>query len=192
LVRQAASSWSGNGFRFRHRFHALDELPKNFRLLWRLRVAVGAWGRKFLKAGDEIVLTEMEHHSNMVPWQLLAKEKSLVLKYVSVELDGTLNMDKVRATLGPKTKLFSFVAISNALGTVNPVTELVKLGRAVGAAVLVDACQWAPHRAMDVTAWGCDFVAFSAHKMLGPTGIGFSGAARSCSRLWILSWAAAT
>ncbi len=131
-----------------------------------------AWGRKFLKAGDEIVITEMEHHSNMVPWQLLAKEKGLTLKYAPVELDGTLDLDKVKATLGPKTKLFAFTALSNALGTVNAVQDLIKAGRAVGAAVLVDACQWAPHRPMDMKAWGADFVAFSAHKMLGPTGVG--------------------
>jgi cysteine desulfurase / selenocysteine lyase len=131
-----------------------------------------SWGRKFLNAGDEIVITEMEHHSNMVPWQILAKEKGLTLKYVPVELDGTFDLEKVKKTLGPKTKLFAFTALSNALGTVNPVEELVKAGRACGAAVLIDACQWAPHRRMDVSAWGADFVAFSAHKMLGPTGIG--------------------
>ncbi|MDE2490895.1 MAG: cysteine desulfurase [Elusimicrobia bacterium] len=131
-----------------------------------------SWGRKFLKAGDEIVITEMEHHSNMVPWQLLAKEKGLTLKYVPVELDGTLDLDKVKKTLGPKTRLFAFTALSNALGTVNPVDQLVQAGRSVGAAVLVDACQWAPHRRLDVSSWGADFVAFSAHKMLGPTGIG--------------------
>ena len=131
-----------------------------------------AWGRKFLKAGDEVVLTEMEHHSNIVPWQILAKERGLVLKFVPVELDGTLDIEKVKAFVGPKTKLFSFVAVSNALGTVNPVAEMIKIGKSVGAVVLVDACQWAPHRKLDVQAWGADFVAFSAHKMLGPTGIG--------------------
>ena len=131
-----------------------------------------AWGRKFLKPGDDIVITEMEHHSNMVPWQILSKERGISLKYVPVELDGTLDLEKVKATLGPKTKLFSFTALSNALGTVNPVEALIRLGKAAGATVLVDACQWAPHRRMDVKAWGADFVAFSAHKMLGPTGVG--------------------
>lgn len=131
-----------------------------------------SWGRKFLKAGDEIVVTEMEHHSNMVPWQILAKERNVALKYVPVEPDGTLDPAKVKSTLSPKTKLFAFTALSNALGTVNPVTELVKLGKSVGATVLIDACQWAPHKKTDVQAWGADFIAFSAHKMLGPTGIG--------------------
>lgn len=137
-----------------------------------INLVAHAWGRKFLKAGDEVVLTEMEHHSNIVPWQLLAKERGVVLKFVPVEADGTLDLEKVKATVGPNTKLFSFVAISNALGTVNPVAEMIKIGKSAGATVLVDACQWAPHRAMDVQAWGADFVAFSAHKMLGPTGIG--------------------
>lgn len=137
-----------------------------------INLVAHGWARKFLKAGDEIVLTEMEHHSNIVPWQMLAKEKGIVLKYAPVEYDGTLDLERVKAALGPKTKLFSFVAVSNALGTINPVEDLVRLGRAVGAAVLVDACQWAPHRPLRVGAWGADFVAFSAHKMLGPTGIG--------------------
>ena len=137
-----------------------------------INLVAHAWGRKFLKAGDEVVLTEMEHHSNIVPWQILAKEKGIVLKYVPVELDGTFDIEKVKATVGPKTKLFSFIAISNALGTVNPVEQMIKIGKSVGATVLVDACQWAPHRKLDVQAWGADFVAFSAHKMLGPTGIG--------------------
>jgi cysteine desulfurase/selenocysteine lyase len=137
-----------------------------------INLVAHGWGRKFLKAGDEVVLTEMEHHSNIVPWQMLAKERGITLKYVPVEHDGTLDLEKVRAVVGPKTKLFSFVAVSNALGTVNPVVEMIKIGKNVGATVLVDACQWAPHRKLDVQAWGADFVAFSAHKMLGPTGIG--------------------
>jgi len=137
-----------------------------------INLVAHGWGRKFLKAGDEVVLTEMEHHSNIVPWQLLAKEKGVVIKYVPVEPDGTLDLEKVRATVTPRTKLFSFVAIFNALGTVNPVADMIRIGKSVDATVLVDACQWAPHRPLDVKAWGADFVAFSAHKMLGPTGIG--------------------
>lgn len=137
-----------------------------------INLVAHAWGRKFLKPGDEVVLTEMEHHSNIVPWQMLAKDKGVVLKFVPVEPDGTFDIEKVKAVVGPKTKLFSFVAISNALGTVNPVEQMIKIGKSVGATVLVDACQWAPHRTMNVQSWGADFVAFSAHKMLGPTGIG--------------------
>ncbi len=137
-----------------------------------INLVAHAWGRKFLKAGDEIALTEMEHHSNMVPWQMLARERGVSLRFAPVEPDGTLDMGKFRATLGPKTKLVAFTAVSNALGTVNPVADMIGAAKAVGANVLVDACQWAPHRALDVSSWGADFVAFSAHKMLGPTGIG--------------------
>ena len=137
-----------------------------------INLVAHAWARKFLKSGDEILLTEMEHHSNIVPWQLLAEERGVILKFVPVEPDGTLSLEKFKALAGPKTKLVSFVAISNALGTVNPVSEIVAIGKSAGATVLIDACQWAPHRRMDVVKWGADFVAFSAHKMLGPTGIG--------------------
>ncbi|OGR90758.1 MAG: cysteine desulfurase [Elusimicrobia bacterium RBG_16_66_12] len=137
-----------------------------------INLVAHAWGRKFLKPGDEIVLTEMEHHSNIVPWQLLAEEKGVKLRFVPVEPDGTLDLEKVKAAMTPKTRLFSFTAVSNALGTVNPVQEMISIGKAAGATVLVDACQWAPHRPIDVGSWGADFIAFSAHKMLGPTGIG--------------------
>jgi cysteine desulfurase/selenocysteine lyase len=137
-----------------------------------INLVAHAWARKFLKAGDEVLVTEMEHHSNIVPWQMLAKERGVVLKFAPVEPDGTLDLAKLKPLLTPKVKLFSFVAVSNALGTVNPAAEMIRLGKANGSTVLVDACQWAPHRKLDVQAWGADFVAFSAHKMLGPTGVG--------------------
>jgi cysteine desulfurase/selenocysteine lyase len=137
-----------------------------------INLVAHAWARKFLKAGDEVVATEMEHHSNLVPWQMLAQDKGVKLTFVRVEPDGTLDLEKVKAALSKGPKLFAFTALSNALGTVNPVVELVKLGKDAGATVLVDACQWAPHKKLDVKAWGADFVAFSAHKMLGPTGVG--------------------
>jgi cysteine desulfurase / selenocysteine lyase len=137
-----------------------------------INLVAHAWARKFLKAGDEVVTTEMEHHSNLVPWQMLAQDKGVKLSFVRVEPDGTLDLEKVKAALSKGPKLFAFTALSNALGTVNPVKELVKLGKDAGAAVLVDACQWAPHKKLDVQDWGADFVAFSAHKMLGPTGVG--------------------
>ena len=137
-----------------------------------LNLIAHAWARKFLKAGDIVLSTEMEHHSNIVPWQLLAAERGIKLEFVPVELDGTLDLAKVKAALARGPKLFTFTALSNAIGTVNPVLELIKLGKAAGAVVSVDACQWAPHKTMDLKAWGADFVSFSAHKMLGPTGIG--------------------
>jgi len=137
-----------------------------------LNLIAHAWARKFLKAGDIVLSTEMEHHSNIVPWQLLAAERGIKLEFVPVEPDGTLDLAKVKAALARGPKLFTFTALSNAIGTVNPVLELIKLGKAAGAVVSVDACQWAPHKTMDLKAWGADFVSFSAHKMLGPTGIG--------------------
>ncbi|MBI2788448.1 MAG: SufS family cysteine desulfurase [Elusimicrobia bacterium] len=137
-----------------------------------INLVAHAWARKFLKAGDIVLSTEMEHHSNIVPWQLLAAERGIVLKFVPVELDGTLDLAKVKAMLAEGPKLFTFTALSNAIGTVNPVHELIALGKSAGATIHVDACQWAPHKTMDLKAWGADFVSFSAHKMLGPTGIG--------------------
>jgi cysteine desulfurase/selenocysteine lyase len=137
-----------------------------------LNLIAPSWARKFLKAGDTILSTEMEHHSNIVPWQMLAAERGVKLEFIPVLPDGTLDMDKAKALLAKGPKLFTFTAISNAIGTINPVIELIKLGKAAGAVVSVDACQWAPHRPMDLKTWGADFVSFSAHKMLGPTGIG--------------------
>ncbi len=137
-----------------------------------LNLVAHSWGRKFLKEGDEIVLTEMEHHSNLVPWQLVAKEKGAKLKFIPVTPEGTIELDAARALIGPKTKLLSFTAMSNALGTINPVPELLALAKQHGTKTLVDASQWTPHLKTDVAAWDCDFLAFSSHKMLGPTGIG--------------------
>jgi len=137
-----------------------------------INLVAHAWGRKFLKAGDTVLLTEMEHHSNIVPWQLLAADRGIKLEFIPVLPNGTLDMGKAKELLAKGPQLFSFVAISNAIGTVNPVAELIKLGKANGSTIHVDACQWAPHRPMDLKSWGADFVSFSAHKMLGPTGIG--------------------
>ncbi len=137
-----------------------------------INLVAHSWARKFLKTGDTILLTEMEHHSNIVPWQLLAAERGVKLEFIPVNLDGTLDMEKAKELLAKGPKLFSFVALSNAIGTVNPVAELIKLGKAAHSTIHVDACQWAPHKTMDLKSWGADFVSFSAHKMLGPTGIG--------------------
>mgnify|MGYP001820585737 CR=1 FL=1 len=131
-----------------------------------------SWARHNLQPGDEILLTEMEHHANIVPWQMLAGERDIVLRYVPVLDDGTLVLAQLPQLLTEKTKLFSFTAVSNVLGTVNPVRELVDAAHAVGALAMVDAAQAVPHMAVDVQAWDCDFTAFSGHKMCGPTGIG--------------------
>ena len=131
-----------------------------------------SWARAMLQAGDEILLTEMEHHANLVPWQMAAAEKGLVLRYLPVLDDGTLDLSRLPEFLTNRTKLFSFTAVSNVLGTVTPVRELVDAAHAVGALAMVDAAQAVPHMPVDVQSWDCDFMAFSAHKMCGPTGIG--------------------
>jgi len=122
--------------------------------------------------GDEIVLTEMEHHANLVPWRMLAERTGVVLRYVPVTDEGALDLDAYRALLGQRTRLVSVVHMSNVLGTVNPVAEIAAAARGVGAAVLVDGCQSVVHGPVDVQALGCDFFAFSGHKLYGPTGIG--------------------
>ena len=137
-----------------------------------INLVAQAWGRKFLGPQDEILLTEMEHHSNLVPWQMLCQDKGVRLRFIPVTEQGTLDVEAAFRIITPKTKLVAFTAASNVLGVINPVEELVRLAKNHGARTLVDACQWAPHIPMDVSRLDCDFLAFSSHKMLGPTGIG--------------------
>lgn len=137
-----------------------------------INLVADTWGVKFLREGDVILLTEMEHHSNLVPWQLLAERTGARLRFVPVQEDGTLELGALDSLLTPEVKLFSFTHISNSLGTVNPVADLCSAARAVGAVSLVDAAQSAGHLPVDVQAMGCDFLALSGHKMCGPTGIG--------------------
>jgi len=127
---------------------------------------------KKLQPGDEIVLTEMEHHANIVPWQQLAKEKKLILKFIPITSDFRLDMNKARELITPNTKIISVTHISNVLGTINPVKELAALAHEAGAIMIVDAAQSVPHMPINVKELNCDFLAFSGHKMCGPTGIG--------------------
>jgi cysteine desulfurase/selenocysteine lyase len=131
-----------------------------------------SWGRKHIKQGDLIVLTIIEHHSNIVPWQILAAEKGATIEYVDIDERGELRLDQFHKLLERSPKLVAFGQVSNALGTINPATEMVAASKAAGATVLVDGAQGAPHQGVDVRALGCDFYAFSGHKMLGPTGAG--------------------
>src|SRR5437016_9964165 len=137
-----------------------------------INLVAQAWGGKFIRARDVILLTEMEHHSNLVPWQLLAERTGAQLRFVPVRDDGTLALDQLPSLLTPEVKLFAFTHISNSLGTINPVADLCQKARAVGALTLVDAAQSAGHLPINVRELGCDFLAFSGHKMCGPTGIG--------------------
>ncbi len=132
-----------------------------------------AWGRAFTARGDAILLTEMEHHSNLVPWQLLAAERGLELRFIPVTPDGLLDLTALPRLLGDgRVKFAAFVHVSNVLGTVNDAAAIARTLKAAGATVLIDASQSVPHMPVDVQALGADFVAFTGHKMLGPTGIG--------------------
>jgi cysteine desulfurase/selenocysteine lyase len=131
-----------------------------------------SWGRKNIERGDAIVLTEMEHHANLVPWQLLVQEKDGDLEFIPITDDGLLRLDVFEVLLRLKPKLVAFTHVSNTLGTINPVAEMVEMAHAAGALVLLDGAQAVPHVPVDVQAIGADFYAFSGHKMLGPTGSG--------------------
>ena len=131
-----------------------------------------AFGDSLLREGDEIVTTVSEHHSNMIPWQRLAVRRRAVLKYIPVKPDGMLDLDEAKRLITPKTRLVAVQHISNLLGTVHPVSEVAEMAHEVGALVVVDAAQSVPHMPLDVNEIGADFIAFSGHKMLGPTGVG--------------------
>jgi cysteine desulfurase/selenocysteine lyase len=137
-----------------------------------INLVASAWGRQSVGSDDEIVLTELEHHSNIVPWQLLAAATGARLRWIPVLDDGTLDMDAARDLIGKRTRLVAVTQMSNVLGTVTPVADLVDLAHAHGALVLVDGAQSVSHLPVDVHALGCDFFAMSAHKLLGPTGVG--------------------
>ena len=137
-----------------------------------INLVASSYGRTFLKEGDEIIVTVMEHHANIVPWQLLRAEKGIVLKVVPIDDDGNFLMDEFEALLSPKTKLVSVPHISNVLGTILSIEEIIRKSHAAGAKVLIDGCQAVPHTKVDVQALGADFYVFSSHKLYGPTGIG--------------------
>jgi cysteine desulfurase/selenocysteine lyase len=137
-----------------------------------INLVVRAWGDTNIGKGDVILLTEMEHHSNLVPWQLIAKRKAARLRFVPITPDGLLDLNDLDALLEGPVKIFSFTHISNTLGTINPVAELCSRARKAGVVTLVDAAQSAGHRPLDVREIGCDFLALSGHKMCGPTGAG--------------------
>jgi cysteine desulfurase/selenocysteine lyase len=137
-----------------------------------LNLVAHAWGRANVREGDEIVLTQMEHHSNMVPWQRLAQEVGATVKYIAVTDEGTLDLGTLDSIITEKTKLVGVTQVSNAFGTLNPLGEIIAAAHRRGALAVVDAAQSVPHMPVDVQAMDCDFLAFSGHKMLGPTGVG--------------------
>ena len=137
-----------------------------------INLVAHTWGRANLRPGDEVLITEMEHHANIVPWQILREQLGFTLRYVPVTDQGLLDLDALDTLLTERTKIFCFVHASNVVGTINPVEYLVARARAVGAKVLIDGAQSVPHMAVDVQALDADFFAFSSHKLCGPTGIG--------------------
>ncbi|WBF52266.1 cysteine desulfurase [Macrococcoides canis] len=137
-----------------------------------LNLVAHSFGDRVVEAGDEILITEMEHHANLVPWQQLAKRKDAELKYIPLNEDGTISIDAVKNALTDKTKIVSMAHVSNVLGTINDIQSITELVHAHGAYMVVDGAQSVPHMKVDVQALGCDFFAFSGHKMCGPTGIG--------------------
>lgn len=137
-----------------------------------INLVAASYGRKFLKEGDEIIISAMEHHANIVPWQILCEQIGAVLRVIPINDDGELLMEEYEKMLNPKTKFVSVVYISNALGTINPVKRIIELAHAQDVPVLIDGAQSAPHLQVDVRELDCDFYAFSSHKICGPTGIG--------------------
>ena len=137
-----------------------------------VNLVASTWGRANIKAGDEIIISTMEHHSNMVPWYLLCQEKAAVLKVIPVSDDGELDLEAYEKLLNEKTKLVAVVHVSNALGTVNPVKQIIEKAHKAGALVLIDGAQSSVHLDIDVQDMDCDFFAFSSHKVYGPTGVG--------------------
>lgn len=149
-----------------------DELILTSGTTFGINLVAYSWALPRLTAGDVILLTRMEHHANIVPWQLVCERTGASLRVVELAPDGSLDMDDLRAKLTSEVKLFAFTHVSNVLGTVNPVAEICRMARKQGAVTLVDGSQALPHRAVDIPLLGCDFYAFTGHKMLGPTGTG--------------------
>lgn len=137
-----------------------------------INLVASTWGRQHIQENDEIIISGMEHHSNIVPWQILCEEKKAILKVIPVDEKGELELDAYKKLLSPRTKIVSIVHVSNSLGTVNPVSEIIRLAHQAGAVVLVDGAQSTVHLDIDVQELDCDFFAFSSHKLYGPTGIG--------------------
>lgn len=137
-----------------------------------LNIVSRSWGDKFLRPGDEVVISPMEHHSNLIPWQQVCQRTGATLRYLDLLPDGTIDLETAGTIITPSTRIVSVSHISNVLGTINPIAELARMAHAVGAVMVVDGAQSVPHQPTDVQALGADFLAFSSHKMCGPTGVG--------------------
>lgn len=181
-VHRAAHALSGRATRAfedaRETVARFINAPHSHEVIWTrgtteaINLVAQSWGMSELRAGDEIVLSTLEHHANIVPWQLVAQRTGAVIRVIPLDERGDLDLAAYQALLGPRTRLVSVAHVSNALGTVNPVKEMVAAAKAVGALTLLDGAQAVAHLEVDVQAIGCDFYAFSGHKLYGPTGIG--------------------
>lgn len=149
-----------------------------------LNIVAASYGRANVEEGDEIVITYMEHHSNIIPWQQIAKEKGATLKYIPLQEDGTINLDDAANTISEKTKIVSVTHVSNVLGVINPIKELAAIAHRNGAVMVVDGAQGAPHVKVDVKDLDVDFYAFSGHKMGAPTGIGILYGKKNILKTW--------
>ncbi|HND48805.1 MAG TPA: cysteine desulfurase [Anaerolineales bacterium] len=174
LAEEATSLYEGARERIAKFIHAATsrEIIYTRNTTESINLVAYSWARANLKAGDLVILTEMEHHSNLVPWHMLQAERGIELEFIPVTEDGLLDLDAYKTLLNRTPKLVSFTHMSNVLGTINPAAEIIKLAHAAGAVTLVDGAQSVPHLAVDVQALDADFYAFSAHKMCGPTGMG--------------------
>jgi cysteine desulfurase / selenocysteine lyase len=174
LSQRATEAYEGAREKVRRYIHAAstDEVIFTRGTTEAINLVAQSWGRATLGAGDEIVISHLEHHANIVPWQMLCEQTGARLKVIPMTLSGELDLDAARLLIGPQVKLLAVGHVSNALGTINPVRELIGMARSAGARVLLDGAQALPHMRVDVQALGCDFYAFSGHKMFGPTGIG--------------------
>jgi cysteine desulfurase / selenocysteine lyase len=174
LGTRATDGYEGAREKVRQFIHAksMEEIIFTRGTTTAINTVAASYGRANVGEGDEIVITHMEHHSNIIPWQQLAKEKGATLKYVPLQEDGTISLEDVKATVTSNTKIVSIMMVSNVLGTMNPIKEITQIAHESGAVMVVDGAQAAPHMKVDVQDLDCDFFAFSGHKMGGPTGIG--------------------
>jgi cysteine desulfurase/selenocysteine lyase len=174
LSETATAEYEGSRRKLQHFINAREEREVIFTsgTTDSINLVMHGYGRKYIRAGDEIILTTLEHHSNIVPWQMLAEEKGAKIRVVPISDAGELLVDEYKKLFNARTKFVSVMHVSNALGTVNPVKEMIAFAHSRGVPVLVDGAQGAPHMAVDVQDLDCDFYAFSGHKLCGPTGIG--------------------
>lgn len=174
LSQEATTAYEGTRRKVRDLIHAREdrEIIYTRGTTEAINLVMHGYGRPFIGEGDEIILSALEHHANIVPWQMLCQEKGCVIRVIPMDDRGVLDMDAYRELLSERTKLVAVTHVSNALGTINPVAEIIRLAHEAGAIALIDGAQAAPHLAVDVQALDADFYAFSGHKMCGPTGIG--------------------